>query len=217
MIITNGLNEFYINGKVTTMTVNHKGEKQLFYIDTDDLERVKQYTWVYKSRGDGYAYCHELNTSLHRFILGIEDSDIIVDHISRNTKDNTKANLRTVNRLENRFNACGIGKSGVKGIKWRADRGRWYTDIRVNGIKKGKSFTNFMDALEYRNKVYREVQGEYASFEKCLELYSTNNEYEVLMLEREGFHFIDFDGTTYVYILSEQLKKFVANEVDNEQ
>ena len=212
MIITNGLNEFYITGKVTTMTVNYKGEKQLFYIDTDDLERVKKYNWIYMSTG-GYAYCNELNTSLHRFILGVEDPNIIVDHISRRTNDNTKSNLRIVTRLENRFNATGIGKSGVKGIKWRKDRQKWYTDIRINGIKQGKSFTNFFDALEYRNKVYAEVQGAYASYEESYELYYTNNEHLVLMLEEEGFHWIAFDGTKYTYILSKQLKKFV---VDNE-
>lgn len=213
MIITNGLNEFYITGKVTTMTVNYKKEKQLFYIDTEDLERVKQYNWIYMPTG-GYAYCNELNTSLHRFILGVEDSDIIVDHISRRTNDNTKSNLRTVTYLENRFNASGgIGKSGVKGIKWRKDRQKWYTDIRVNGIKQGKSFTNFMDALSYRNKVYAEVQGAYASYEEYFELYSTNNEHEVIMLENEGFHWIYFDGTKYTYILSKQLRQFV---VDNE-
>lgn len=211
MIITNGLNEFYINGKITTMTVNYKGEKQLFYIDTDDLERVKQYNWIYMPTG-GYAYCNELNTSLHRFILGVEDPNVICDHISRNTRDNTKSNLRTVTRLENRFNASGIGKSGVKGIKWRKDRQKWYTDIRVNGIKQGKSFTNFMDALSYRNKVYASYQGEYASYEEHFELYSTQNEYEVIMLEEQGFHWIDYTDGTYTYILSKQLKQFVDNE-----
>ena len=71
-----------------------------------------------------------------------------------------------------------------------------------------------MDALSYRNKVYASYQKEYASYEEHFELYSTNNEYEVIMLENEGFHWIDFDGTKYTYILSAQLRQFV---VDNEQ
>ena len=212
MIITNGLNEFYVNGKITTMTVNYKGEKQLFYIDTDDLERVKQYNWIYMPTG-GYAYSNELQNSLHRFILGVEDPNIICDHISRRTNDNTKSNLRTATRLENRFNASGIGKSGVKGIKWRKDRQKWYTDIRIDGIKRAKSFINFFDALEYRNSIYREVQGAYASYEEYFELYYTNNEHLVLMLEEEGFHWIYFDGTKFTFILSAQLRQFV---VDNE-
>ena len=104
MIITNGLNEFYVNGKVTIMTVNYKGEKQLFYIDTDDLERVKRFKWV-------------------------------------------------------------------------------YTPI-----------------------------GEYAMIEEYFELYRTNNEYEVIMLETEGFHFVDYSDGVYTYILSKQLKEFVDND-----
>lgn len=211
MIITNGLNEFYITGKVTTMTVNYKKEKQLFYIDTDDLERVKQYTWIYMPTG-GYAWSNELQTSLHRFILGVDDPNVICDHISRNTRDNTKSNLRTATRLENRFNATGIGKSGVKGVRWRKDRQRWYTDIRIDGIKQAKSFSSFMDALEYRNKVYASYQKEYALRDECFELYSTNNEHEVLMLENEGYHYINYSNGTYTYILSDSLKQLLTLE-----
>lgn len=211
MIITNGLNEFYVNGKVTIMTVNYKGEKQLFYIDTDDLERVKRFKWVYTPIGE-YAWSNELDTSLHRFILGVTDSNVVVDHASRNTHDNTKSNLRTATKLQNRFNASGIGKSGVKGIKWRADRSKWYTDIRVDGVKQGKSFSSFIDAVNYRNEIYKKYQGEYAMIEEYFELYRTNNEYEVIMLETEGFHFVDYSDGVYTYILSKQLKEFVDND-----
>lgn len=43
---------------------------------------------------------------LHRFVLGLEDKSLQVDHINKNTLDNRRDNLRVVTQVENMANAA---------------------------------------------------------------------------------------------------------------
>lgn len=57
--------------------------------------------------------------------------DGILDHINRAPGDNRIRNLREVSQSENMHNAKRTSKSGVPGVRWRGDRGRWTAQIRV--------------------------------------------------------------------------------------
>ena len=62
-----------------------------------------------------------------------------VDHINRVKGDNRISNLRDVDRSVNNHNRRLAGKnskSGVLGVWWAENMGKWVTQIRVNGKKK---------------------------------------------------------------------------------
>lgn len=66
---------------------------------------------------------------LHREILGVTDSKIIVDHINQNKLDNRKCNLRVANRAQNAVNSrlWSTNKTGLKGVRKMRDKWQAYT------------------------------------------------------------------------------------------
>jgi len=73
---------------------------------------------------------------MHRFIMGVTDSKIQVDHKDRNaTLDNREENLRIATHAQNQRN---VGpnvrnRSGFKGVSWDKAAGKWRTRIQFNG------------------------------------------------------------------------------------
>jgi len=56
---------------------------------------------------------------MHRFIIGVEDSKVHVDHINHDTLDNRKSNLRLCTHAENgrnRKNPKKVGLASTKGF-----------------------------------------------------------------------------------------------------
>jgi len=70
-------------------------------VSTEDYESLNKRKW-FISR-DGYALCNNSLKKMHRLILNANDGDI-VDHINRDKLNNTRGNLRIVNRCENTHN-----------------------------------------------------------------------------------------------------------------
>ena len=59
-----------------------------------------------------------------------------LDHRNMNRADNSIANLREATNSQNMFN-CGKrshNKSGYKGVSWSASTGKWWAQIKVNGV-----------------------------------------------------------------------------------
>lgn len=79
--------------------------------------------------------------------------DSVIDHINNNPNDNRLANLRDVSQSVNMHNAkVRIGsRSGVAGVRWRADRGCWIATIRVGYVQHYLgSFASVDDAIAAR-------------------------------------------------------------------
>ena len=96
-------------------------------VDEDSYEMLSKYSWYsVKSRGALYAKSGK-NTRMHRLILNISDSKLVVDHINGNGLDNRKQNLRVISSSENVKNRqrSSVGKRcpGVYKVynKWRAE------------------------------------------------------------------------------------------------
>lgn len=102
---------------------------------------------------------------MHRFVLGVSNQKILVDHRDHNGLNNRKKNLRLSSCQQNganrRMNRC--AKSKHKGLTWEKDRKRWRARITVNG--KQKRLGSFKDersaALAY-DSAAREFFEEFA-------------------------------------------------------
>jgi len=85
---------------------------------------------------------------MHRFILGITDSTIQIDHSNFNGLDNRRDNIRVCTRSENGMNRKRYANSSsvYKGVIYRNDCNKYYVRIRVNG--KNINIGSFINEIE---------------------------------------------------------------------
>jgi hypothetical protein len=91
---------------------------------------------------------------LHREIMG-NPVGKIVDHENRDTLDCRRSNLRICSKSQNAANLKGPysnSKSGIRGVSWSKNAGKWFASIRVNGkgINIGVFKSKIMAAAAYR-------------------------------------------------------------------
>ena len=204
------MNEIYIYTSYAMIRIEKRnGEITYAYIDVEDVPLLEGYHFSLNSKG--YAYDSSKDMLLHRLIMNAKEDEIVDHKNNRNILDCTKANLRKCTQAENNANRKCINKLGVKNIRYRFDRNKWYVEFKGRG---SKMFDSFYEAFNYRNKKAVELFNDYAYLQDSYELYKTDNEEWAMYLHNNGYHWIDYTDGTYIYILSDQLKKFV---VDNEQ
>lgn len=107
----------------------------------------------YREHNIVYALAHGRHPSAH------------LDHVNGVRDDNRPDNLREATRSENN---CNKGteirnKSGVKGVSWRADRGKWWAQIVKSGkIHRLGYFTNIDEAAAAYRMAAEQHHGEFA-------------------------------------------------------
>jgi hypothetical protein len=111
-------------------------------VDAEDLERVNAYgRWSLKVQKVGPGYARRAARGepvlyLHRIVMGVEPGDAReVDHISRDTLDNRKSNLRLCTHAQNRQNTKGHDNctSQHRGVSWDKERRKWKVQVKVDG------------------------------------------------------------------------------------
>ena len=146
-------NEYKIIGDKTIIYTKHKGEVFECVIDTIDLEKVKSIknTWFASKPGTSktlYASTQstingKLKTQyMHRLIIGDVPKGLCVDHINRDTLNNSRSNLRVVTDAQNKQNRSVISssKTNIRGVHYDKDRKKWRATASVNGkqVKIGR-------------------------------------------------------------------------------
>lgn len=89
----------------------------------------------------------------------------LVDHANRNTRDNSKVNLRDVTHTQNQYNKVQPNPSGYKGVTWR-DRIKkpWLSKIRVDGIRINLgSFATAEEAAKAYEEACLKYHGKFAN------------------------------------------------------
>ena len=108
-------------------------------IDDEDAPDILAHTWYLGARGYAMRQIRMSRTKMraefiHRRILGLEHGNPLqADHINHDKLDNQRGNLRVVTCAQNNQNITGTrALSGIRGVHWRADRGKWMARIILN-------------------------------------------------------------------------------------
>jgi hypothetical protein len=156
--------------QVDDVTINISGYELL--VSARDLEKVMSKKW-HKSLGRlgiPYFACHKPVSGkiyLHRFIMNCP-SDMVVDHISGNTLDNRRENLRICTQAENNRNLPKpkTNTSGYKGVYWNKEVQKWQSYIQINKKKKRLgSFKTPEEAYQAYCEASQKCHGEFGRFE----------------------------------------------------
>jgi hypothetical protein len=112
-------------------------------VDDEDYPLVSAFKWcahpngnnVYVSRRIPRKGGGQSTLKLHRFILGINDPSVQVDHINGDGLDNRRENLRPCTVAQNQQNrsAQRNNSSGTKGVYLRRDCRKWQAQIKAVG------------------------------------------------------------------------------------
>lgn len=109
-------NTYITNEKLTTLVIEGKDYKVETVIDTALVDYISQYNWYLVVPDKGYIGStvkgSKKHTYLHQYIMlkqeGVltgADNKLVVDHIDRNTLNNTVDNLRVTSYQENNLNS----------------------------------------------------------------------------------------------------------------
>ncbi|HCI29573.1 MAG TPA: hypothetical protein DE117_05295 [Fervidobacterium sp.] len=151
-----------------------------FYIDKEDEHLLKEFKWYKEKQQSGYYFMAtykqkngiKIKIKLHRLIAGatkiidgvVYNSGLLVDHIDRNTLNNTKSNLRMCTRSQNAMNSK-VGRdnsSGYKGVSWKKDKQKWKAYLNINGKQVHLGYyDNIEDAVLSRINGARLIFGEF--------------------------------------------------------
>lgn len=137
-----------------------------FYFDLEDYDKIKNYCWLKNknnyimstSKHNGYKAIF-----MHRLVIDCPD-DMKVDHINHKKNNNRKSNLRFATVSQNAMNQklSSNNTSGVKGVSWNKEQGKWSSQIMLNRKNKFLGyFDNFEDAVKARKEAEDIYHGEY--------------------------------------------------------
>lgn len=148
-----------------------KGEEII--IDSEDYDLLANKAWYLDS--DGYASTTVWNPTtkrnakvrMHRLLMNVTDSRIIVDHKNRNRVDNRKDNLRIATRAENNRNSKARNgcSSKYKGVSYHPKKKKFF--VRIQDKHVGY-FTNEIAAANMYNIKAKELYGDFAYVNDCL-------------------------------------------------
>lgn len=177
-------NEYEICGNVTVLFIEtKKGVKIEVLIDTEDLPKLIQLNLCWHSYWEPTSEFYYIKTTeyyydenskykaktiyLHRFVLGVIDSKIHVDHKDNNTLDNRKQNLRQTNHSKNAQNRKSLNKNNTTGhrnVNWGNNKEFYVVQFMKNGerFKWEFSLNQYDEACKFADKKRVELFGEYA-------------------------------------------------------
>ena len=141
-------------------------------VDDADFERVSAHRWcVHTTRGIRYAKTSarvagkDTTVYLHRFILGVTDPRVHIDHRDHDGLNNQRHNLRACTHAQNHRNERKRRgtSSHFKGVSWDTYYRKWRALIDANGeqICLGR-FAFELDAALTYDEAARQHFGEFA-------------------------------------------------------
>ena len=142
-------NKFKVNDDYAEIIITRRtGEICIFKVDIEDLPLLSKYNWVVQEndstvgKGKYYAIANlkvngkHTTVKMHNLLCSSRPHEL-VDHINRDSQDNRKNNLRTVDARLSSYNTnWNHGKLSIRGVYSRHE-GKYYAILSV--IFDGKS------------------------------------------------------------------------------
>ena len=158
-------NEYSIVDDTVYMIVGHK----VILFDKADLQKVTSRRW---RMCNNYVITtinkndKRYTVYLHRFIMGVADKELEVDHINGDQLDNRRCNLRVCTHADNRKNnkMYKSNTTGVTGVSYRADcpARPYVASICVGGKQKCLGYYPTIEtATEARRKAEQMYFGDF--------------------------------------------------------
>ena len=161
-----------------------KGEE--IFVDDSDYELLNKYTWfTHKYKHTSYAKTGKKGIPMHRMILELNDSIVLVDHIDKNGLNNQRDNLRLATKSTNAMNKNAYGEIPYKGVHIRRQKQKYFhkgsgeyrysnsadsivARIKVDGksIYIGSGYKTIEDAALAYNEAAIKYHGEFAVLNK---------------------------------------------------
>lgn len=121
-------------------------------IDLIDLDRVlgfERWGKLRKRSGAYYAQSNKTKRTLHRFILGATEGEL-VDHENRQTLDCRRRNLRRCTNAQNLQNqgAQRRTRSGRRNVYWFARLAKWQVRMTVEGKVHALGYFETLDEAD---------------------------------------------------------------------
>lgn len=139
-------------------TRNKKGDENgYFIVDSEDIDKVIQYTWYINNHGHIHTYTrgggqNSKGLYLHRLIMNAKPGDLHIDHINQSRIDNRKSNLRFCTVSQNCHNR-GLGKMNTSGVTGVTRNGTlWMAHMKVRRNNLWKCFPTFAQAVAQRKQ-----------------------------------------------------------------
>jgi hypothetical protein len=135
-------------------------------VDPEDFDELSKYKWYAARNRRCFYACRRENGKvvyMHRQIMK-PPPGMDVDHINLQGLDSRKRNMRTCTRAQNGYNHRPLwGGTGFRGVRYVERNGKYEAFLRHRGkeILSGE-FDDPIEAARARDKLAREVQGEYA-------------------------------------------------------
>lgn len=158
------------------------------WCDSDDYEFLKNFNIIYVDYHGQFPYPAFKRDGkyikVHRWVMGVRDPSILVDHVNHMTNDARKKNLRLVSRSQNAQNRSPnhkVGKSGYRNVRKHTLVNKWVASIMYNY----KTYTfGLYDSPEEANKVAMTKRKEFGFLDNTGEGSSkTTEEMEGLLSE----------------------------------
>lgn len=164
------------------MKIIYTAKREEIFVDDSDYEWLNKFTWyVKKYKHTSYAKTGHDGIPMHRMILNITNSKILVDHKDHNGLNNQRDNLRIANKSTNAMNKMVNGKIPYKGVNIRSQKQKYFhkgsgeyryantkdsivARIKVNGksIHIGSGYKTIEDAALAYNEAAIKYHGEFA-------------------------------------------------------
>lgn len=134
--------------------INCKNKLFKFYVDIDDYERLKFYSWCLNADGYIMTIVNKKCIYMARLIMNCDDPNEIVDHIDHNLLNNRKYNLRITTKGENNINknVAKNNTSGYSDVCWNKKLEKWQARISINNKRINLGLFDSLEDAAYIRK-----------------------------------------------------------------